>query len=102
MLRAVKTSPEAVRLQVDVFRFQFLAYSLPKYRFILTYNILVLNNDVKIRKFYNSTKFSREAPFETVSKLPEHADIKTTQIYAKVIDKNKREAVDKLDGMPNR
>ena len=27
----------------------------------------------------------------------QHADIKTTQIYAKVIDKNKRDAVDKLE-----
>ena len=43
--------------------------------------------------------FSLEAPVETASKLPKHANIKTTQIYAKVIDKNKREAVDKLDGL---
>jgi len=38
-------------------------------------------------------------PIETVSKLLGHSDIKTTQIYAKVIDKNKREAVSKLDGI---
>ncbi|MDR2002417.1 MAG: site-specific integrase [Prevotella sp.] len=38
-------------------------------------------------------------PIETVSKLLGHADMKTTQIYAKVIDKNKREAVSKLDGL---
>ena len=33
---------------------------------------------------------------ETVSKLLGHSDIKTTQIYAKVVDKSKREAVSKL------
>ena len=42
---------------------------------------------------------SLEVPIETVSKLLGHADIKTTQIYAKVIDKSKRDAVDKLDGL---
>jgi integrase len=39
------------------------------------------------------------APIETVSKLLGHSDIQTTQIYAKVIDKNKRAAVSKLDGL---
>jgi len=38
-------------------------------------------------------------PIETVSKLLGHSNIKTTQIYAKVIDKNKRAAVSKLDGL---
>ena len=38
-------------------------------------------------------------PIETVSKILGHSDIQTTQIYAKVIDKNKRDAVDKLDGL---
>ena len=38
-------------------------------------------------------------PIETVSKLLGHADIQTTRIYAKVIDKNKRAAVSKLDGL---
>jgi len=39
------------------------------------------------------------APIETVSKLLGHTSIKTTQIYAKVIDKNKRAAVSMLDGL---
>ena len=42
---------------------------------------------------------SDRVSIETVSKLLGHADIKTTQIYTKVIDKNKRDAVDKLDGL---
>jgi integrase len=42
---------------------------------------------------------SLEVPIETVSKLLGHADIQTTQIYAKVIDKSKRDAVNKLDGL---
>ena len=36
---------------------------------------------------------------EIVSKLLGHGDIKTTQIYAKVIDQNKRAAVSRLDGL---
>jgi len=39
------------------------------------------------------------AQIETVSKLLGHSDIKTTQIYAKVIDEKKREAVNKLDNI---
>jgi integrase len=42
---------------------------------------------------------SLEVPIETVSKILGHSDIRTTQIYAKVIDKSKRDAVDKLDGL---
>ena len=38
-------------------------------------------------------------PIETVAKILGHSDIKTTQIYAKVIDQNKRAAVSKLDGL---
>jgi integrase len=38
-------------------------------------------------------------PVETISKLLGHSDIRTTQIYAKVIDKNKRAAVSLLDGL---
>jgi len=42
------------------------------------------------------------ASIEAVSSLLGHADIKTTQIYAKVIDKNKRAAVSLLDGYPTK
>jgi len=38
-------------------------------------------------------------PIETVSKILGHSDIHTTQIYAKVIDKAKRDAVSRLDGL---
>ena len=38
-------------------------------------------------------------PIATVSSLLGHADIQTTQIYAKVIDKSKRDAVSLLDGI---
>jgi site-specific recombinase XerD len=35
----------------------------------------------------------------TVSKLLGHTSIQTTQIYAKVIDKKKSEATDKMDSI---
>ena len=37
------------------------------------------------------------ADLYTVSKLIGHADIRTTQIYSKVIDRKKREAISLLD-----
>ncbi|MDR1553799.1 MAG: site-specific integrase [Prevotellaceae bacterium] len=36
---------------------------------------------------------------ETVSKILGHSEIRTTQIYAKILDKNVSEAVHKLDGL---
>jgi site-specific recombinase XerD len=42
---------------------------------------------------------SLKVPIETISKILGHSDIKTIPIYAKVIDKSKRDAVDKLDGL---
>lgn len=46
-----------------------------------TFATILLNNDVDIY---------------TVSKLLGHADIKTTEIYAKLLDKKKEDAIDKL------
>jgi integrase len=42
---------------------------------------------------------SVDVAMETVSKMMGHSNIKTTQIYAKVIDKKKREAADKLGSL---
>ena len=54
---------------------------------------------MKLSHITSEDSISLGVPIETVSKLLGHTDIKTTQIYAKVIDKNKREAVSKLDGL---
>lgn len=37
------------------------------------------------------------ADLYTISKLIGHSDIRTTQIYSKVIDKKKKQAIDMLD-----
>jgi len=42
---------------------------------------------------------SLDVPIETVSKILGHSDIRTTQIYAKVMDKSKLEAVRRLDSL---
>jgi len=44
-------------------------------------------------------KKTEKQEYLPISKILGHSDIKTTQIYAKVIDKSKRDAVDKLDGL---
>jgi len=48
------------------------------------------------RHTHATLMLSLGVPIETVSKVLGHSSIQTTQIYAKVMDKNKREAVDKL------
>ncbi|MDG1933431.1 MAG: site-specific integrase [Flavobacteriales bacterium] len=48
------------------------------------------------RHTYATLLITYDVDLFTVSKLLGHQDIKTTQIYAKIIDKKKREAVDKL------
>jgi site-specific recombinase XerD len=42
---------------------------------------------------------SKGVSIEVVSKILGHFDIKTTQIYAKVIDKSIEDAVNKLNGL---
>ncbi|KAA6321750.1 Tyrosine recombinase XerD, partial [termite gut metagenome] len=42
---------------------------------------------------------SKGVSIEVVSKILGHSDIKTTQIYAKVIDKSIEDAVNKLNGL---
>jgi integrase len=49
------------------------------------------------RHTYATLLLTKEVPIETVSKNLGHAEIRTTQIYAKVINQAQREAVNKLD-----
>ena len=48
------------------------------------------------RHTYATLLLTYDVDLFTVSKLLGHKHIKTTQIYAKIIDKKKREAVNKL------
>ncbi|GHV48256.1 hypothetical protein FACS1894181_03500 [Bacteroidia bacterium] len=68
--------------------------------FALSWDCLLLEGITHVARHTNATLLlSLEVPIETVSKILGHSDIKTTQIYAKVIDKSKRDAVNKLDGL---
>ncbi len=48
------------------------------------------------RHTYATLQLTNDTDLFTVSKLLGHKNIKTTQIYAKIIDKKKREAVDRM------
>jgi len=51
------------------------------------------------RHTYATLLLSLEVPIETVSKNLGHSEIRTTQIYAKVVNAAQRAAVDKLDAL---
>jgi len=51
------------------------------------------------RHTYATTLLSLGAPIETVSKNLGHSEIRTTQIYAKVVNQAQRAAVNLLDGL---
>jgi integrase len=51
------------------------------------------------RHTYATLLLTLETPIEVVSKNLGHADIQTTQIYAKVVSSAQRQAVDKLDSL---
>jgi integrase len=48
------------------------------------------------RHTYATLQLSEGTPIYTISKMLGHRELKTTQIYAKVMDKAKREATDKI------
>ena len=51
------------------------------------------------RHTFATSLFTRGADIYTTSKLLGHTNIRTTQIYANIVDQKKREAVDLLDGI---
>ena len=61
--------------------------------------IAFLNITYVARHTAATLNLSLGVPIETVSKLLGHTKISTTQIYAKVIDANKKAAVHKQDGV---
>lgn len=70
-------------------------------RFIYTCSLLLALPYIfhQSRHTAATLNLSLGVPIETVSKLLGHTKISTTQIYAKVIDANKKAAVHKQDGV---
>lgn len=70
-------------------------------RLIFTYSLLLASPCIFhcSRHTAATLNLSLGVPIETVSKLLGHTKISTTQIYAKVIDANKKAAVHKQDGV---
>jgi len=70
-------------------------------RLIFTYSLLLASPCIFhcARHTAATLNLSLGVPIETVSKLLGHTKISTTQIYAKVIDANKKAAVHKQDGV---
>ena len=70
-------------------------------RLIFTYSLLLASPCIfhMSRHTAATLNLSLGVPIETVSKLLGHTKISTTQIYAKVIDANKKAAVHKQDGV---
>ena len=66
---------------------------------VILFFIAFLNITYVARHTAATLNLSLGVPIETVSKLLGHTKISTTQIYAKVIDANKKAAVHKQDGV---
>ncbi|MCH3994839.1 MAG: site-specific integrase [Prevotella sp.] len=102
-LEYLDISPEASSLLGDPDRGN--VFCLPQFESVVNYYIRIWRKDAGITK--NITFHSARHTFATlmltigtdlytVSKLLGHKDIATTQIYAKVIDKNKQDAVSRI------
>ena len=80
--------------------FQDLSYSDWTNRILAKWlNNAGITKDVTFHSFrhtYATLQLSKGTSLFTVSKMLGHRDIKTTQIYAKIIDQTKREATNKI------
>ena len=70
-------------------------------RFILTilFFTAFLNITYLARHTFGTMMLTLGADLFTTSKLMGHSNIQTTEIYAKIVDKKKEEAINLIDGM---
>lgn len=70
-------------------------------RLIFTYSLLLASPCIfhLSRHTAATLNLSLGTPIETVSKMMGHTKIATTQIYAKIIDKKQKEAVNRQNGI---
>ena len=70
-------------------------------RLIFTYSLLLASPCIfhVARHTAATLNLSLGTPIETVSKMMGHTKIATTQIYAKIIDKKQKEAVNRQNGI---
>ena len=69
-----------------------LPYSIPK-------SFALLLNIHSARHTFGTMMLTLGADLFTTSKLMGHTNIQTTEIYAKIVDKKKEEAINLIDGM---
>ncbi|RGE80962.1 recombinase [Bacteroides sp. AM56-10ce] len=66
---------------------------------VILFFIAFLNITYTARHTAATLNLSLGTPIETVSKMMGHTKIATTQIYAKIIDKKQKEAVNRQNGI---
>jgi site-specific recombinase XerD len=80
--------------------FEGLTYSAYSNKHLATWiGLAGITKDITFHSFrhtYATLQLSQGTSIYTVSKMLGHRELKTTQIYAKVMDKAKREATDKI------
>lgn len=70
-------------------------------RLIFTYSLLLASPCIfhVARHTFGTMMLTLGADLFTTSKLMGHTNIQTTEIYAKIVDKKKEEAINLIDGM---
>ena len=66
---------------------------------VILFFIAFLNITYTARHTFGTMMLTLGADLFTTSKLMGHTNIQTTEIYAKIVDKKKEEAINLIDGM---
>ncbi|WP_418993915.1 tyrosine-type recombinase/integrase, partial [Barnesiella intestinihominis] len=78
---------------------QLIPNKLGFWRAILFYTAMLMISHVASRHTFGTMMMTVGADLYTTCKLMGHADVRTTQIYAKIVDSKKIEAVNMVDRM---